>query len=255
MGIPELALAFFVTALLYSSVGFGGGSTYNALLVLAGLPLRQIPVIALVCNILVVSLGSRQFAASGAFDWRRFWPLAILSIPAAWIGGYVDLPSWLFVGLLSAALFVAGIAMLYRPENRKNQAKTTGRCTDLASGAGLGFLAGLTGIGGGIFLSPLLYLRRWGGARLIAGTCAMFILVNSLSGLAGQFAKGLPFADADAFFAYWPLAAAVIAGGAIGSRIGSSRLKESHLRAISAILVLYVAVRLGFRVPDEWAKA
>ncbi|WP_343345500.1 sulfite exporter TauE/SafE family protein [Sphingomicrobium sp. XHP0239] len=255
MSVAELAVAFFITAFFYSSVGFGGGSTYNALLVLAGLPLRQVPVIALLCNILVVSMGSRQFAAAGAFEWRRFWPLALLSIPAAWLGGYVSLPGWLFVGLLSGALFIAGVAMLYRPlETVTDRRRGEGRAADLASGAGLGFMAGLTGIGGGIFLSPLLHLRRWGGARLIAGTCAAFILVNSLSGLAGQVAKGLPFSSSAELLGYWPLGLAVLAGGWIGSRTGATRLKDSHLRAISAILILYVAVRLGARVPAEWAR-
>lgn len=251
---PELVVAFFLTALVYSSVGFGGGSTYAALLVLSGIDLALVPLVALGCNILVVAIGSARFARAGAFEWRRFWPLALLSVPAAWWGGSLELPQWLFVGLLAGALFVAGMVMLVAPPRREPSEKAA-RSLDLASGAGLGFVAGVTGIGGGIYLSPLLHLRRWGSARLIAGTCAAFILVNSLAGLGGQTSKLGGDAATGLAAATWPLAIAVIAGGAIGSRMGAVRLSEAWLRRLSGLLILFVAVRLSLRLPEIWAQS
>ena len=186
-----LAALFFLTALLYGAAGFGGGSTYNALLVLAGTDYRAVPVIALACNILVVSVGSWRFARSGHVDWRRIWPLFVLSIPFAWIGGRLVVAEIVFVGLLAASLLVAGLLMLWQPLWEKEApAAIRSRWLEPVAGGALGFLAGVVGIGGGIFLAPLLYMLRWGPPKAIAGTSAVFILANSLSGLAGQLAKG-----------------------------------------------------------------
>lgn len=257
MSLTLLVLAFFVTALLYSSVGFGGGSTYNALLILAAIPLALVPVIALLCNIAVVAIGTASFARKGHIEWARFWPLALLSVPAAWLGGYLKVPAWLFVGLLSLALIVAGGLLLWQPlwKRAGDEQERSSRGPDLASGAALGLLAGVTGIGGGIYLSPLLHLRRWGRAQAIAGTSALFILVNSIAGLAGQIAKSGLASSAATFATYWPLLPAVLLGGVVGASLGAGRMKESHLRVVTALLILYVGVRLGLRFPAEWAKA
>lgn len=244
-----LAALFFGTAILYSSVGFGGGSTYTALLVLNGVDYRAIPAISLVCNILVVSAGSWRFWRSGHVEWKRIWPLLLLSVPMAWLGGTIALAEREFVGILSLALAAAGIAMLFQPEAEAAAAGVDRPATWLEPlvGGGLGFLAGMVGIGGGIFLAPILHLLRWGGAKAIAGTCAIFILVNSVAGLAGQLGKPDGVDRVDMLANHWLLFPAVVVGGLIGSNLGSGRLRPVHLRVATALLVLYVAVRLGLR--------
>lgn len=257
MTIAALALAFFVTALLYSSVGFGGGSTYNALLALALTDISSVPVVALCCNILVVAIGSWRFVRGGHLNWHRFWPLASLSIPAALLGGYLPVPAWLFVGMLALALAVSGLLMLWQPLWRREPQTSTdesGKSADFVSGAALGLLAGITGIGGGIYLSPLLHLRRWADSKAIAGTCALFILVNSIAGLVGQLLKSGAAATTQVLQLNWPLFPAVALGGLIGSSLGSLRLSNNLLRILTALLILYVAVRLGLRFPHDWAN-
>lgn len=246
-----LAIAFLVTALLYAAVGFGGGSTYNALLVLGGTDYRAIPAIALICNVLVVSLGTWRFHREGHIPWRRIWPLFTLSVPLAWLGGRIVVPEITFVGLLAASLFAAGLAMLFQrlpatdpPVERRVS------WIEPAVGGGLGLLAGIVGIGGGIFLAPVLHLMRWSHAKAIAGTCAVFILVNSIAGLLGQLSKYDGFDRGAALAQHWPLFPAVVVGGFAGAFLGSSKLKLAHVRIATAILVLYVAVRLGLRFFD-----
>lgn len=250
--MPALAALFFLTALLYGAAGFGGGSTYNALLVLAGTDYRAVPVIALACNILVVTVGSWRFARSGHVGWRRIWPLFILSIPFAWIGGRLVVAETVFVGLLAASLLVAGLLMLWQPLWEKEApVGVPSRWLEPVAGGALGFLAGVVGIGGGIFLAPLLYMLRWGPPKAIAGTSAVFILANSLSGLAGQLGKGSGGAGGQALAAYWPLFPAVLAGGLIGSTLGSGRLDPKYVRILTAFLILYVAARLAIRFYGE----
>lgn len=245
--MPLLAAFFFLTALLYAAVGFGGGSTYNALLVLAGTDYRAVPVIALACNILVVAVGSWRFASAGHVDLRRIWPLFAASIPFAWLGGRLVVAETLFVGLLAASLFSAGLLMLWQPAGQsEGPPRVTARWVEPVAGGALGFLAGIVGIGGGIFLAPLLYLLRWGTPRAIAGTCAVFILVNSVAGLAGQLAKSMS-GTGTILTDHWLLFPAVLAGGAIGSTLGSSRLDPKYVRILTALLILYVAVRLAIR--------
>lgn len=249
--MPVLAALFFLTALLYAAVGFGGGSTYNALLVLAGTDYRAVPVVALACNIVVVSVGSWRFARSGNVDWRRTWPLFALSIPLAWIGGQLIVAELVFVGLLSVSLFAAGLLMLWQPRARRDGPPlVTARWVEPLAGGAIGLLAGVVGIGGGIFLAPLLYILRWGPPRAIAGTSAIFILANSISGLAGQLAKGHG-AGAEILAEYWPLFPSVAAGGLIGATLGSSRIDPKYVRLLTALLILYVAARLALRFYGE----
>ena len=242
-----LALAFLVTALLYSTAGFGGGSTYNALLVLSGADYRAVPVIALICNILVVALGSWRFARVGAVPWSRIWPLFVTSIPMAWIGGRIEVPKLVFIGVLSASLIVAGLAMLWRAPPDDDRPDPPPGLREPLIGAALGFVAGITGIGGGIFLAPLLHLMRWGQARAIAGTAAAFILVNSIAGIAGQLAKSDGFNRFAAIEGNALLFPAVVVGGLIGSLIGSTRLSPRHLSIATAILILYVGGQVAYR--------
>jgi uncharacterized membrane protein YfcA len=246
-----LAALFFVTALLYAAAGFGGGSTYNALLVLAGADYRAVPIVSLACNIIVVSVGSWRFARAGHVDWRRIWPLFTLSVPLAWLGGRLAVAESVFVGLLAVSLFAAGLLMLWQPHwEEERPPRLRSRWLEPVAGGALGFLAGVVGIGGGIFLAPLLYMLRWGPPRAIAGTCAIFILVNSVSGLAGQLAKGSAAFGA-VLAAYWPVLPAVLAGGLIGSTLGSRRLDPKYVRLLTALLILYVAIRLAIRFYGE----
>lgn len=247
--MPPLAAAFFITALLYASVGFGGGSTYNALLVMAGADYRILPAIALCCNIIVVAGGVWRFHREGLSPWRRLAPWLAASVPAAWIGGRVPVSETVFVGLLGGALAFAGARLLLggAPRDAPAPGRPTPPWIAFAGGGAIGLLSGLVGIGGGIFLAPILYLIGWGSPRLIAAAASAFILVNSLAGLAGQLAKLYDQALLGAFAAYWPLFPAVLAGGQIGSALGARGLSEGLLRRLTAALILYVAARLLLR--------
>ena len=248
-----LAIAFFLTALLYAAAGFGGGSTYTALLVLADTDYRAVPILSLLCNSLVVSVGTWRFAREGHLDWRRSWPLFLLSVPAAWLGGRLMIGETLFVGLLAISLLVAGLLMLWQPYwQREATAPRRARWVEPVAGGVLGFLAGVVGIGGGIFLAPLLYLLRWGAPRAIAATCAAFILVNSIAGLVGQASKGLGAASA-VMADHAALFPAVLVGGFVGSTIGAKRIDPKWVRVLTALLILYVAVRLAFRFREAAA--
>jgi uncharacterized membrane protein YfcA len=243
----ELALGFFVTALLYAAVGFGGGSTYSALLVLARTDFHALPILSLLCNLVVVSIGSWRFALAGEVQWRRIWPLFTLSVPLAWVGGRLVVSQLLFVGLLAASLIVAGLAMLWQRRPLPDDTTSEPSWREPVIGGLLGLLAGIVGIGGGIFLAPVLHIMRWGGAKAIAGTCAVFILVNSLAGLAGQLAKSGSGAVATTIGAHWLLFPAVAIGGLAGSMIGAGPLKARHVAILTALLVLYVGGQLALR--------
>lgn len=251
MNIILLVPAFLVTALLYAAVGFGGGSTYNALLALAGTDYRIMPALALVCNLIVVSGGAYRFARAGHLDLRRVAPWIIASVPAAWLGGIIDVSERFFTGLLGICLLLAGLQLLFQFNKAEGFHDTPAidrhPFVPLTVGAGLGLLAGLVGIGGGIFLAPVLYFLRWGNARIIAGTCSFFILVNSLSGLAGQAMKSGDMALVTQMGAYWMLFPAVLIGGQIGSYMGAIRLDPKILRALTGLLILYVSLRLLWR--------
>lgn len=242
--LPALALAFLVTALLYASVGFGGGSTYNALLVLAGTDYRILPSIALVCNIIVVAGGSWRFARAGLVPWRRLWPILLLSAPLAWVGGRIAIERDTFVLILGLSLLTAAVLMLIQKE-RITPAEPDPRWLWAApiTGAGVGLVSGLVGIGGGIFLAPVLHLARWAEPRVIAGAASVFILVNSLAGLAGQASK-IGTERLGDVAGYWPLMLAVFIGGQVGSLLGARILPPRLIRIATALLILYVAGRL-----------
>jgi uncharacterized membrane protein YfcA len=228
-----LIIAFLLVAAAYSAVGFGGGSTYNALLVLSGVDFRLIPLIALSCNILVVTGGVFHFHKSGQFEIKALLPFVALSIPMALLGGSLSVSETLFSGLLGVALLVTGIQMLWNPDPARSAVvKLNPWAVGLPLGAATGLLAGITGIGGGIFLAPCLHLIGWDRPRRIAAMASGFILVNSTAGLAGQLLKQDGQAAARDWLAAWPLFIAVVLGGQIGSRLAAG------------VLVLWVAVRL-----------
>ena len=252
ISILGLALLFAITAALYASVGFGGGSTYIALLALASLDYRALPVIALLCNIIVVTGGTIRFQSRGLIDWSRIWPILLLSVPAAWLGGRMVLERDSFMLLLGLSLTAAGILLIIEPfVKRAGVGAQKGQWTGHklfapAIGTGIGFLSGMVGIGGGIFLPPILLLTRWSDSRRIAATASVFILVNSAAGLAGQIMKSGWSLGADALIAYWTLFVAVLLGGQIGSLLASKALPEIWIRRLTALLILYVALRILF---------
>ncbi|MEQ1499354.1 MAG: sulfite exporter TauE/SafE family protein [Novosphingobium sp.] len=239
-----LVPAFFVTALLYASVGFGGGSTYNALLVLAGFDYRLLPIVSLCCNVAVVLASTIRFGRAGLVPWKRALILAAVAAPLAYLGGRTQIKEATFLLLLALSLIAAGVALLV-PRNQQAQDLPGGlaRWMPLAA-APLGFLAGLTGIGGGIFLAPLLHFTRWADARAIAATTSLFILINSLSGLYGQAAKNGTGAFGDALSGALPLLIAVVVGGQIGSLFAIRLLPEKLMRWLTAALTIWAGMRL-----------
>ncbi len=234
--------AFFVIALIYSMVGFGGGSSYLAVLAMTGIAYQAMPPIALFCNIIVAGGGFVQFARSGHFTLKKVLPFTVLSVPMAYLGGKLAIDKELFFLLLGLSLIVAAVRMLM-PDNIFNSPREVSSkrawCVGLPAGAFLGFLSGLVGIGGGIFLSPLLLFLRWADVKQ-AGACAsFFIVVNSLSGLLGQLHK----APADHRLLL-PLGAAVLVGGQIGSRIGSFHLPRPQFQKVLALVIAFVAIKM-----------
>ena len=233
-----LALAFLVTALLYASVGFGGGSTYSALLALSGLDYRLLPLISLACNIVVVTGSSIRFARAGLTPWRKAAVIVMLGAPLSFLGGLTPIKEAMFLTLLGASLVLTSLTMLIPVrENAEGTPTQAAKWMPLAA-APLGYFAGLVGIGGGIFLSPLLHLARWHEARGIAATASLFILVNSLFGLAGQMVKNGPGLFGQALGAALPLLVAVVIGGQIGSLLAARLLPPQWIRWLTAALVL-----------------
>jgi uncharacterized protein len=239
-----LALAFLITALLYASVGFGGGSTYSALLALSGLDYRLLPLISLACNIVVVTGGSIRFARAGVTPWKKALVIVALGAPMSFLGGLTPIKEATFLALLGASLVLTSLTMLIPAREPEAGGPTRlARWMPLVA-APLGYFAGLVGIGGGIFLAPFLHLARWDAPRGIAATASLFILVNSLFGLAGQMLKSGPGLFGTALGAALPLLIAVVIGGQIGSLLAARLLPAQWIRWLTALLVLVVGVRL-----------
>lgn len=228
-----LAGAIFAAAVLYSSVGHGGASAYIALMALAGLAPAEVRPAALVLNIVVASLGAFRFVRAGRFDWAVFWPFAVTAIPAAFLAGRIDVPESVYRPLLAFALGAAALRYLVWPEvDAAKPAAAPPKIVALSAGLGLGALAGLTGIGGGVYLSPLLVFAGWADAQKATGIAACFIVVNSLAGLAGRASSlaALPS------FLPW-LALAAILGALVGTALSLKRLdKKGVLRALGLVL-------------------
>ena len=237
-----LAALFAFTAALYASVGFGGGSTYTALLILFGIPLVLVPVISLACNIVVVSGGTLRFARVGAVPWAKALPLVVVAAPLAFLGGLIPIKEGLLVWLLGGSLLATAMVLLVQPQSARTI--MVPRAVLYPVAGALGLLAGMVGIGGGIFLAPILHLVRWAEARQVAATASLFILVNSLFGLAGQLVKGLGTTMMQGFAAHWPLLVAVLIGGTIGSHVAVRLANPAQLRRLTALLVGFVALRL-----------
>jgi uncharacterized membrane protein YfcA len=250
MPLLILAVLFFLVAVAYSSVGFGGGSTYNALLILSGMDYRLVPAIALSCNILVVSGGVYHYWRAGFLSLRQLLPFIVISVPMAWLGGSLVVSEQVFIGLLGISLLLAAAQMLLTPNSAIEGANVGSRRYWLTAGSVGGFiglLAGITGVGGGVFLAPIIYFLKLAPARTVAGITSGFILVNSLAGLAGQMMKAGDYSPMDGWLDAWPLFIAVVIGGQIGSRLGVYKLPETWIKRLTALLILYVAGRLIWR--------
>jgi hypothetical protein len=229
-----------VVAFLYSSVGHAGASGYIAVMTLCGLTAAFIRPTALVLNILVAAIGSFQFWRAGYFSWRLFWPFALLSVPAAFLGGYLPVPAGILkIGIGAVLLFSA--ARLFFRHRDPTETEPPAVPLAVAVGAGTGFLSGLTGTGGGIFLTPLLLFRHWASIRGAAAVSALFILVNSIAGLAGFISSARPIPN----FA-WLLAVAAVVAGALGSYFGSRRFPVRTISVILAAVLLLAGCKLIF---------
>ena len=244
----NLIILFFSTSVIYSSVGFGGGSTYLALLLLWGIPYAVFPVIALSCNIIVVTGNCINYTRAGNLDLKFLAPYLVGSIPMAFIGGVLSIEKELFEILLFIILLLAGLFLLINfktyDDNEENYRKIPLPLSLLIGGI-LGFVSGVIGIGGGIFLSPILFLLRAAKTKIIITAASVFILINSLSGIIGQLTKKQVLEE---IINYWPLLIAVLVGGQIGNFLNIKILPTKILAIITSGLVLFVAVRMFFKI-------
>ena len=243
-----LSILFFVTAILYSSVGFGGGSTYLALLLIWDIPYFILPVIALVCNVIVVSGNSYNYIKSGNFNRELLIPYLIGSIPMAFLGGMISIQKELFELLLFIVLSFAGILLLINNKSYSEKnfiIKKNNIYISIIIGSIIGLISGIVGIGGGIFLSPILFLFKAGLPRQIATTASLFILLNSISGILGQFTKTNVV---DELINYIPLFLVVFIGGQIGNYLNIKFLSNRLLAIITSVLVIIVSIRIGLKI-------
>jgi hypothetical protein len=233
-----LPISLALIAFLYAMVGHGGASGYLAALALAGLPPGEVRPSALLLNIIVSGIATVQYARAGYFDRRLFAPLALASIPAAWLGGSLTIDPSLHRRVLAAALLLAAARMLMPLEERPRTGGGIRSVPAAAIGAGIGFLSGVIGIGGGILLSPLLLLRGWADAKRAAGISAPFILANSAAGLLAVLHNGATAT------ARWDWAIVAFIGGAAGSWWGANRLPSVTLRRALGIVLIFAALKL-----------
>ena len=243
-----LAILFLVTAVLYSSVGFGGGSTYLALLLIWGVPYFIFPVIALFCNIIVVSGNCFNYIRTGNLNLKLLIPYLIGSIPLAFIGGSLPIEKKLFEILLFLVLAVAGTLLLFNfrsYDDKESSYRKIPVPLPILIGGILGFVSGVAGIGGGIFLSPILFLIRTGRPKHIVTAASLFILINSISGIIGQLTKNDVLAELPN---YWYLLVVVLIGGQIGNFLNLKIFPTRILAMVTALLVIFVAIRIGLKI-------
>ena len=243
-----LTIFFFITAILYSSVGFGGGSTYLALMLIWDIPYYIFPIIALFCNIIVVSGNSINFIRSGNINIKLVLPYLVGSVPFAFFGASLSIDKDLFEIILFIILIIAGFFLLVesRSYNQKNiKINQVSKFISILIGSIIGFFSGLVGIGGGIFLSPLLFLLKAGYPKNITSSASIFILVNSIFGVGGQLTKDIVLSE---FLNYWPLFLSVLIGGQIGNFLNIKFLSNKVLAFMTSLLVIFVAVRMGIRI-------
>ena len=243
-----LSIFFLITSILYSSVGFGGGSTYLALMLIWEIPFYIIPILALCCNIIVVSGNSINYVRSGNLNLNLLVPYLVGSIPFAFFGASISISKELFEIILFIILFIAGILLLIKNKSYDNdqiKINSIPKAVSIFIGSVIGFVSGIVGIGGGIFLSPILFLMKAGYPKHIATAASLFILINSIFGVAGQLTKNIVFEE---FLNYWPLFACVLIGGQIGNLLNIKFLSNKTLTIITSMLVIFVSIRMGIRL-------
>jgi|TARA_B100001540_G_scaffold287211_1_gene281550 uncharacterized membrane protein YfcA len=243
-----LSILFFITAILYSSVGFGGGSTYLALLLIWDIPYFIFPVIALFCNIIVVTGNSINYILAGNHNIKVLIPFLIGSIPLAFIGGTLIIDKEIFEILLFIVLSIAGLLLLLNNKSygeKKIIIKKINFFISIIIGSILGFVSGVVGIGGGIFLSPILFLFKADSPKNIVTNASLFILINSISGIFGQLSKENIINEISP---YWPLFFAVLVGGLFGNFLNLKIFSNRILALITSLLVIFVAVRMGLKI-------
>jgi hypothetical protein len=243
-----LAISFLVTAVLYSSVGFGGGSTYLALLLIWGIPYFVFPVIALSCNIIVVSGNCFNYIRAGNLNLKLLIPYLIGSVPLAFIGGSLTIEKTLFEIFLFIVLAVAGTLLLFNfksYDDKEESYKKIPTVVAIIIGSILGFVSGIVGIGGGIFLSPILFLIKAGRPKHIVTAASLFILINSVSGIIGQLTKSEVLNEISN---YWYLLPAVFIGGQLGNFLNLKIFPTRILALLTAVLVLFVSIRIGLKI-------
>ncbi len=243
-----LSILFFVTAILYSSVGFGGGSTYLALLLIWDIPYYIFPVIALLCNIIVVTGNCVNYIRSGNHNFKLLIPFLVGSIPFAYFGGTLIINKEIFEILLFIVLSVAGFLLLINNKAYENKDIIIRKLSFFISiiiGSFLGLISGIIGIGGGIFLSPILFLLKADKPKSIVTTASIFILINSISGVFGQFTKDNLLNE---FIFYWPLFLSVFFGGLIGNYLNLKIFSNRILALLTSLLVIFVAARMAFKI-------
>jgi hypothetical protein len=241
-----LAILFLITAILYSSVGFGGGSTYLALLLIWGVPYFIFPVIALSCNIIVVSGNCFNYIRTGNLNLKLLLPYLIGSIPLAYLGGSLPIEKELFEILLFLVLVVTGTLLLVNfksYDDKEESYRVIPVSASILIGGILGFISGIVGIGGGILLSPILFLIRSGRPKHIVTAASLFILINSIFGIRGQLTKKAVLSE---ILDYWYLLVIVLIGGQIGNFLNLKILSTRVLALVTAFLILFVAARMGF---------
>jgi uncharacterized membrane protein YfcA len=243
-----LSFLFLLTATLYSSVGFGGGSTYLALLLIWDVPYLIFPVIALFCNIIVVLGNCINYIKAGNINLKILTPYLISSVPLAFIGGSISIDKNFFEILLFIILALAGIMLLFKFKSFDKKIEAYNKIPKIVAiliGGTIGFISGVVGIGGGIFLSPILLLVRVDSAKNIATAASLFILINSISGLTGQFTKTSVINEV---YSYWPLFLFVLLGGLLGNYLNLKIFPTRILALVTSALVIFVAIRMGLKL-------
>ena len=243
-----LSILFFITAILYSSVGFGGGSTYLALLLVWDIPYYIFPIIALLCNIIVVTGNSFNYIRSGNHNFKLLIPFLIGSVPLAFVGGTLKIEKDIFEILLFFVLLIAGILLLINNKSYENNNLITKKINitiSLFIGSVLGLISGIVGIGGGIFLSPILFLLKAEKPKIIVTTASLFILINSISGIFGQLTKDNILIE---LTNYLPLFICVFIGGLLGNYLNLKIFTSRMLAITTSLLVIFVSIRMGIKV-------
>jgi len=242
--IPLLSLIFFLFALTYSAVGFGGGSSYLALLFFIGMPFQSIPKVALICNLIVVSGGAYGFIKDKLMAWDVLTPLLICSLPAAFFGGQFHISKQWFLVLLSVTLLISGTKLLVKKSLHVSEPCAPSRLVIAVVGSAIGFTSGIIGIGGGILLAPLMHLFHWVETRKVSAIACLFIFFNSLAGLGGQVLKS----GVMDLGLYYPLFLSVLIGGLLGNYLCRYKLRGERIIQLTGLLIIFVSFRIFYQL-------